>query len=63
VKSLGHATSPDGVRWTRYAGNPVFDRLWTEDVFVVKHEGVWQMFAEGTNDVAHRLASPDGRRW
>ena len=63
VKSLGYATSPDGVRWTRHPGNPVFDRLWTEDVFVLKHEGVYQMFAEGTNDVAHRLTSTDGLRW
>ena len=63
MKSLGYATSPDGVRWTRHPGNPVFDRLWTEDVFVLKHEGVYQMFAEGTNDVAHRLTSADGLRW
>jgi beta-1,2-mannobiose phosphorylase / 1,2-beta-oligomannan phosphorylase len=63
VKSLGYATSPDGVRWTRHPGNPVFDRLWTEDVFVLKHEGIYQMFAEGTNDVAHRLTSTDGLRW
>jgi hypothetical protein len=63
VKSLGYATSPDGIRWMRHPGNPVFDRLWTEDVFVVKHEGVYQMFAEGTNDVAHRLTSADGLRW
>ena len=63
VKSLGYATSPDGLRWTRHPGNPVFDRMWTEDVFVVKHEGVYQMFAEGTSDIAHRLTSPDGLRW
>lgn len=63
VKSLGYATSPDGVRWTRHPGSPVFDRLWTEDVFVLMHEGVYQMFAEGANDVAHRLTSTDGLRW
>ena len=63
VKSLGYATSPDGIQWTRHPGNPVFDRLWTEDVFVAKHEGVYQMFAEGVNDVAHRLTSTDGVRW
>ena len=63
MKSLGYATSPDGIRWTRHPGNPVFDRLWTEDVFVAKHEGVYQMFAEGVNDVAHRLTSTDGVRW
>ena len=63
VKSLGYATSQDGIRWTRHPGNPIFDRLWTEDVFVTKHEGVYQMFAEGANDVAHRLTSADGVRW
>jgi hypothetical protein len=62
-KALGYATSPDGIRWTRHPGNPVFDRLWTEDVFVVKHEGVYQMFAEGARDIAHRLTSRDGVRW
>ena len=63
VMSLGYATSPDGIRWTRHAANPVFNRLWTEDVFVVKHEGVYQMFAEGANDIAHRLTSRDGIHW
>jgi hypothetical protein len=63
TKSLGYATSPDGVAWTRYPGNPVFDRVWTEDVFVLEHEGVYQMFAEGRDDVAHRLTSRDGVRW
>ncbi len=63
TKSLGYATSPDGLVWTRYPGNPVFDGVWTEDVFVLKHEGVYHMFAEGLNDVAHRLTSPDGVHW
>jgi beta-1,2-mannobiose phosphorylase / 1,2-beta-oligomannan phosphorylase len=63
TKALGYATSPDGTRWTRHTGNPVFDRAWTEDVFVMKHEGVYHIFAEGTDDVAHRLTSADGLRW
>jgi hypothetical protein len=61
--ALGYATSPDGVRFTRHAGNPVFDRVWTEDVFVVPHAGGYQMFAEGKGDVAHRLTSSDGVAW
>jgi hypothetical protein len=63
TKSLGYATSPDGLVWTRYSGNPVFDGVWTEDVFVLKHEGLFHMFAEGVGDVAHRLTSPDGVHW
>lgn len=63
TKSLGLATSPDGVRWTRHPGNPVFSRSWTEDVFVVKRDGVYHMFAEGEGDIAHRLSSGDGVRW
>ncbi|MCG6923824.1 MAG: glycosylase [Acidobacteria bacterium] len=60
---LGYATSPDGLVWTRHPGNPVFDGTWTEDVHVLKHEGVYFMFAEGWHDVAHLLTSPDGLRW
>jgi hypothetical protein len=63
TKALGYATSPDGLRWTRHPKNPVFDGVWTEDVFVLKHGGVYHMFAEGVNDVAHRLTSADGVRW
>jgi hypothetical protein len=63
TKSLGYATSPDGLVWTRHPKNPVFDGVWTEDVFVLKHEGLFHMFAEGVGDVAHRLTSPDGVRW
>jgi beta-1,2-mannobiose phosphorylase / 1,2-beta-oligomannan phosphorylase len=63
TKALGYATSRDGLRWTRHPRNPVFDGAWTEDVFVVKQRGVFQMFAEGVNDVAHRLTSRDGVRW
>jgi len=61
--ALGYATSPDGVRFTRHTGNPVFDGVWTEDVFVAPHAGGYQMFAEGRDDVAHRLTSSDGVHW
>ena len=63
TKALGYATSSDGLAWKRDPGNPVFDGVWTEDVFVLPHEGVYSMFAEGRNDVAHLLTSADGRRW
>ncbi|WP_339815644.1 glycosylase [uncultured Imperialibacter sp.] len=61
--SLGYATSADGINWDRYPGNPVFDGSWTEDMMVVKADGVYQMFAEGRGDIAHHLSSPDGIRW
>jgi hypothetical protein len=63
AKALGYATSADGVRWTRHPGNPVFDRVWTEDVFVFRHDGLYHMFAEGRGDIAHRLTSRDGLHW
>jgi beta-1,2-mannobiose phosphorylase / 1,2-beta-oligomannan phosphorylase len=63
TKSLGLATSSDGRHWARHPGNPVFDGVWTEDVFVLKNAGFYQMFAEGVNDIAHRLTSRDGVHW
>jgi len=62
-KFLGLATSPDGLRWRRDPGNPLFTRSWVEDVCVIRHEGAYIMFAEGKDDVAHQLTSPDGVHW
>jgi sucrose-6-phosphate hydrolase SacC (GH32 family) len=62
-KSLGYATSGDGKNWTRYPGNPIFNKKWTEDMFVLKNEGKYYMYAEGKNDVAHLLTSDDGINW
>lgn len=61
--SLGYATSPDGLRWTRHPGNPVFAKSWTEDMMVVKHGDIYYMFAEGLHDVAHLLTSKDRIHW
>ena len=61
--SLGHATSRDGTHWTRDPRNPIFTGSWVEDVCVVKQDGTLQMFAEGKNDIAHRLSSSDGVHW
>ena len=30
---------------------------------VVRHDGTYFMFAEGKNDIAHLLTSPDGLKW
>jgi sucrose-6-phosphate hydrolase SacC (GH32 family) len=62
-KFLGYATSDDGVNWVRYSDTPVFNAKWTEDVFVLKHEGLYYMYAEGADDIAHLLTSADGINW
>lgn len=63
LRRLGHATSADGLRWRRDPDNPLVRDEWVEDVNVVRRNGQLLMFAEGTNDQAHALASTDGRRW
>ena len=60
---LGYATSEDGIKWTRYSANPIFNEKWTEDMFVIKHQGKYYMYAEGFNDVAHLMTSDDGIKW
>jgi hypothetical protein len=63
TKFLGHATSPDGLRWSRDPANPIFIESWVEDVCVVRRDGRYVMFAEGKGDIAHQLTSSDGRHW
>ncbi|HNR41758.1 MAG TPA: hypothetical protein PKL65_05970 [Bacteroidales bacterium] len=63
TKYLGYATSPDGINWTRYEGNPVYNKRWTEDMFVFREDNNYVMYAEGRNDVAHILISEDGINW
>ena len=59
------ATRPraDGTHWSRDPQNPIFTDSWVEDMCVVKQDGTFQMFAEGKNDIAHRLTSTDGLHW
>jgi sucrose-6-phosphate hydrolase SacC (GH32 family) len=61
--SLGHATSHDGIHWTRDPANPIFTGSWVEDMCVVKQDGTYSMFAEGKNDIAHLLTSANGFKW
>lgn len=63
MRLLGTATSVDGKSWTRDPANPLVKDLWVEDMMVVKHDGLLQMFAEGKDDIAHRLTSKDGLHW
>jgi len=63
---LGYATSPDGIRWTKYPGNPVFDKRWTEDICVVKEGDTYYMYAEDESDgktSIHLLSSTDRVNW
>ena len=60
---LGYAFSNDGLNWTRYSGNPLITDEWVEDMQVVKQDGMYYMFAEGRNDIAHLLTSEDGIHW
>jgi sucrose-6-phosphate hydrolase SacC (GH32 family) len=63
AKSLGYATSTDGIHWERYSGNPIFSGVWTEDMMIVKVDATYHMFAEGVNDEAHMLTSTDRIHW
>ncbi len=60
---LGYATSPDGIHWSRYPGNPIYKKGWVEDMFVLHQGDTYYMFAEGLHDVAHMLISHDGIHW
>ncbi len=63
TRSLGYATSTDGLTWTRYKGNPIHQSTWVEDMTVLKSGNTYYMFAEGQNDVAHILTSTDRINW
>jgi hypothetical protein len=63
TRYLGYATSPDGIKWTRYKGNPIFTESWVEDMMVIKSDSLYYMFAEGRNDIAHMLTSNDKIHW
>ena len=62
-RNLGYAISIDGLSWIPWPSNPIVSTSWVEDVCVVKHEGVYYMFAEGERDVAHLLTSTDRVTW
>lgn len=60
---LGYATSKDGVQWSRAEKNPLVSDYWVEDMMVVKREGTYYMFSEGSQDQAQLMTSPDGIQW
>ena len=63
LKMLGYATSPDGIHWTPDSNNPVYRGHWVEDMMVVKRGSTYYMFAEGQDDHAQLLSSPDKIHW
>lgn len=63
LKMLGLATSTDGLNWKPDPRNPIYRQHWCEDMMVVKEGDTYYMFAEGADDVAQLLTSPDGVAW
>ena len=63
ARYLGYATSPDGLVWSRWPGNPLTTTGWVEDVDVVKDGDIYYMFSEGRIDIAHMLTSKDRIHW
>jgi len=59
--AIGYATSPDGLHWTKHAGNPVFgpgtDKMFDQSRVagcqVVHHGGWYYMFYIGYRDIDH----------
>ncbi len=62
-KHLGYAFSSDGFNWTRHPDNPIYSSYWVEDMCVIKVDSLYYMFAEGKDDIAHLMTSPDGIHW
>jgi predicted GH43/DUF377 family glycosyl hydrolase len=63
TRSLGYASSADGIKFTRHAQNPIHQSSWVEDICVVKKADTYYMFAEGKGDSAHLLISKDKINW
>jgi hypothetical protein len=72
--AFGYATSPDGVVWTKYPGNPVLDPAPAgsmDDVemlhpSVIFDTGLYRMWYAGQHEVTQRIlyaSSPDGINW
>jgi len=69
VCSIGYATSPDGVNWTKYAGNPVLvatPGTWDETGLgwprVIKNGATYEMWYHSNSKIG-RTTSPDGIAW
>jgi predicted GH43/DUF377 family glycosyl hydrolase/regulation of enolase protein 1 (concanavalin A-like superfamily) len=73
LRQLGYATSPDGIHWTKYAGNPVLQAgpegydQWVAGHGTVLHEdGQYKLWYHAIGDQGIIIAyatSPDGINW
>lgn len=73
IRQLGYATSPDGVAWTKYPGNPVlqpgpdgFDSEAVGHGTVLKEDGVYKLWYHAIGDAGPVIAyatSADGISW
>jgi predicted GH43/DUF377 family glycosyl hydrolase len=71
--SIGYATSPDGINWTKYEQNPVLtasaegqaDDVDTVSPHVLFKDGVYHMWyaGRGDTDQIFYATSPDGVQW
>lgn len=72
--SIGYATSPDGITWTKYAQNPVLAGSGGEDApdstdvvspHVLYKEGLFHMWyaGKGVNNQIFYATSPNGVQW
>jgi len=70
---IGYATSPDGINWTKYAGNPVIEPIewWERNMVsypnVIYEDGVYHMFYAATSlnlpvSIVYAI-STDGIHW
>ena len=69
VCSIGYATSPDGVNWTKYAGNAVLEQIpgqWDESGLgwprVIKNGATYEMWYHSDGKLGY-ATSPDGVAW
>lgn len=62
---IGYATSPDGITWTKYAGNPIISRpSQDQDMSVVKvGPNSYYMYVEVNDQQIDLLTSSDGINW
>jgi uncharacterized repeat protein (TIGR01451 family) len=74
VSRIGYATSPDGVTWTKYGGNPVlnvgnfgsFEESGVEKPTVFKEDSTYHLWYTGSDGMTQRIghtASSDGINW